>query len=377
MRGNVFFKAVDFAAGLFLIALLKTADFFTSLFKNKNAAPAGDILIIKFSALGDTLLLYPAIKALKEKYPDSKTVMIATKVNIEAARACGYIDEIHEFELKKAVSPSYMLSFVSALRMHRYLCAVDFDQWLRISAVLSYLSGASLRYGFRTKNQYRHYLYTDYITHTAETHEAELFMKLAGLAGASKDAETKLFFETDASDAAAAREFLGTCGVKGRYAVIHAGCGSHGFRREWPVEYYAEVISYLRDKGVAVVFSAGFGEERLAEKAASLAGVGLCLVKSMKLTNLAALIKGAAVFISGNTGIMHLAAACGTALIALHGPTDPAKWGPVSDRAVVLQGSVECVPCLYLGSEYGCDSRRCMESIPPAGVIDELKKIIK
>ena len=89
----------------------------------------------------------------------------------------------------------------------------------------------------------------------------------------------------------------------------------------------------------------------------------------------AAVLARARVMVCGNTGVMHLACAMNVPVVALHGPTDPRKWGPVSPSSVCLQSSLPCSPCLYLGFEYACPSNRCMRTIRPEAVITALRSI--
>jgi ADP-heptose:LPS heptosyltransferase len=82
--------------------------------------------------------------------------------------------------------------------------------------------------------------------------------------------------------------------------------------------------------------------------------------------------------VSGNTGVMHLAAGLGLPLLALHGPTDPVKWGPraLPGRARVLEAGIACSPCLFYGFDYGCPRRDCMEAIPQERVTTQVLELL-
>jgi len=71
---------------------------------------------------------------------------------------------------------------------------------------------------------------------------------------------------------------------------------------------------------------------------------------------------------------MHLAAASGTKVIALHGPTNSIKWGPYGEKHITINSSTDCSPCLYLGFEYKCHSNKCMQAITAEDVFDLVKK---
>ena len=82
----------------------------------------------------------------------------------------------------------------------------------------------------------------------------------------------------------------------------------------------------------------------------------VCLAGQTQVNQLAGLFAQADLVITGNCGPMHLAAAAGTPVIALHGPTNSVQWGPWTDEATCLTAGVPCSPCLNLGFEYACQA---------------------
>lgn len=377
MRGNKFFKFLDIAGGLLLQGILKISSLIIYPFRAVFSGKGKDFLIIKLSAMGDTILLLPVIKKLKKEFPGSRITMVVTKINSGVAQASGLADEVIIFDLKWLANPVKLFSFIARLQSLRVFCALDFDQWLRISPIIAFLSGAGKRIGFKTRGQFRHFLYTESVEHSAEKHEIDCFFDIItklGLNIGTQDRE--LFFETPSQDEIIAAEKIRQLGINGGYAVIHPGCGSHGRQRQWPEEKYVEIINYLRLKSIVPVISVGPGEDPVYEKIYSMAGGVLPSVRNEKLTVLASIIKNSSVFISGNTGVMHLAAAVKARVIGLHGPTDPAKWAPLGKNSTVISSCTECSPCLYLGSEYGCKGRACMEAISADEVIKHIEKSI-
>jgi ADP-heptose:LPS heptosyltransferase len=73
---------------------------------------------------------------------------------------------------------------------------------------------------------------------------------------------------------------------------------------------------------------------------------------------------------------MHAAAALNRPLIAIHGPTDPRRWGPRNKNSVVISKDLECRPCLYLGFEYGCKEKKCLNGIPDRAVFDAVDSFL-
>jgi ADP-heptose:LPS heptosyltransferase len=378
MRGNKFFKFIDIAAGITLLLLLKLVDMVIFPFRRAFKQLNNDFVVIKFSAMGDTVLLLPVLKKLKNEYPGSRITVVATEINRVVVENCRYVDEVMVFDLKWLVNPVKLAGFIYKLNSKKAATALDFDQWLRISPVIAFLSGAGKRIGFKTRGQFRHYLYTSSVAHSEGKHEIECFFDLIRVLGIGVTAEdTELFFDVPAEAQTKAEELLKHMGAGGRFAVIHPGCGAHGWQRQWPEEKYAKVVEYLENRGISAVVSVGKGEEPVYEKIRQQLGGGrLMAIKGESLQVLAALIRKSVLFISGNTGVMHLAAASGAVVIGLHGPTNPVKWGPLGKKSVIIKSGAGCSPCLYLGSEYKCRDRACMEGISADEVIKIIEKIL-
>jgi heptosyltransferase-1 len=118
------------------------------------------------------------------------------------------------------------------------------------------------------------------------------------------------------------------------FAILNPGAG-WGAKR-WPAERYGEVALGLAAQGLKSILNYGPGEEELAN-AAQAASQGAALAMSLNLTELIALTRRARLFIGGDTGPLHLAAALRVPVVAIYGPTDPARNGPYGTRRMVLR----------------------------------------
>ncbi|MDI6757794.1 MAG: glycosyltransferase family 9 protein, partial [Endomicrobiia bacterium] len=171
MRGNRLLKIIDFYIGVPLVWLL-------GFLCKKPATLDGafkKILLIKLSAMGDSVVLIPAVRALRKKFPDATITVICTKINKDIFQLCPYINKTIVFDVKKIINPFYSLKLFGK---EHYDAAIDFDQWLRVSPVLSFLSKAKIRLGFETDLQFRHYSYTHPVKHSKDRHELECFFDI-------------------------------------------------------------------------------------------------------------------------------------------------------------------------------------------------------
>jgi len=118
------------------------------------------------------------------------------------------------------------------------------------------------------------------------------------------------------------------------FVILNPGAG-WGAKR-WPAERYGEVARRLADEGVRSILNHGPGEEELV-RAATAASGGAARAMSCTITELIALTRRARLFIGGDTGPLHLAAALRVPVVAIYGPTDPARNGPYGTRSIVLR----------------------------------------
>ena len=158
-----------------------------------------------------------------------------------------------------------------------------------------------------------------------------------------------------------ARDFLNEMGRDSNRPVIaiHPEAGRRGEpRRRFPDDRLVSVADALVERyNAQIILTGAPSEVELAQQIASRTQSS-CVVAAGKtqINQLAALFANTAFVICGNCGPMHLAAAAGTPVVALHGPTNPSQWGPWGKGHTILHVDVPCSPCLNLGFEYGCSA---------------------
>ena len=375
MRGNKLAKYVDKFFGIPLLIL------FSFFRKEKNPIEKiQKILIIKLSALGDTILLLPVIKTLKENYPSSKIGMVVTEINKSIAEKCDYIDNIFEFKPEEFIkNPLKLLKFIKRIRREDFDIAIDADQWLRISAILSFLSGSKIRIGFKTEGQFKHFTFTDVVPHKRNQHEIECFFDLIKPLKLRKiDKTLELKIEED--KIIEAENILNSLGIQKneKFIIVHPEVPSHGFQRQWPLENFSKLIEEIIKKyNIKILITGTKNIEDFAKKMTEKNSEKIKSFLGAPIEIVSAIISKSLVLICNNTGIMHLACAIGTPVIALHGPTDPLKWGPLGNRDIIIKSDLRCSPCLYLGFEYGCLTNNCMKTIKVDKVMENVDRLLK
>ena len=180
--------------------------------------------------------------------------------------------------------------------------------------------------------------------------------------------------------------------------VVHAP--SMWRYKQWPVENFRVVVAALLSEGRQVVLTGGSSTAD-REKVAPLAALGqapqlLDACGRLDFAQLSTLLARAALYIGPDTSVTHLAAAAGVPLVALFGPTNPLRWGPIGSsgaeppferrslapqrrgRIILMQGPGDCVPCGRAGCEDHRDSvSECLEGISPQSVLAEADRLLR
>jgi ADP-heptose:LPS heptosyltransferase len=219
--------------------------------------------------------------------------------------------------------------------------------------------------------------------HFGDRHEVEYNLDLVKPLGVTPSAET-IKFPLSGNDLDFSRDFLKERGLapKSRYVVVHPG--HKGSALNWSPARYAEAIRQLAEmKGLRVVLTAGPEETPLVSQVtAFLQGIPsekrpILVIGELGLKQLAALYRGAACFLSGSTGTMHLAAAVGTPTVSLFCPipeTTPVRWGPWGNESTVLMPKPSGCPDCEKGK---CRQHDPMDNIAVADVLEAVRKYLK
>jgi len=300
------------------------------------------LLVVRLGSLGDIVHALPAVAALRDTFPQARLDWLVEQRWAELLELNPDVSNVFPVDTRAwrraPLSPATWRSLGALRRMlreARYDSAIDF-QGLYKSAVLARMSGAKQRIGFAksvAKEPGAARFYTVRVQPPTGIHVIDMNRALAREAGAG-ETPVRFALPTSAEDEAAVEEMLRTHHL-GEFVVLSPG-GGWGSKC-WPVERYAALHNALaRERGWRTVLNAGPGEEKLVGAFQAQARVTKPVHLTLTLRQLVALLKRAKVLVSGDTGPLHLAAALGTPVVGLYGPTDPVRNGPYGARAVVL-----------------------------------------
>jgi len=352
-RANKKLKFLDLFAGVPLIFILGVFR------KKKHFNPDSNIrniALLRTAAIGDTVLISAIIKDLKEAMPDVKITLFTGASNYEIGMIIG-ADRVIKLPITKVIKALFLCR-----ESGRFDVWIDFGQWPRYDALISYFSSADLKIGFKTGAQHRHYGYDITVNHSDEIHELENFRNLVRVL----DVKAGNYPVLDIMKPV----------VKNDNIIIHMfPGGSKAFLKEYPPENWIELIRYLNSKGILIELTGSPGDRLKIENFLNnftdrqnihnLAGL-------YDLKNTAEILSLSKLVISVDTGILHMASAMQCNLIGLFGPTSPHRWGPLNSNSAVLRSS-SCKECISLGFESKCTDNRCMRLIKPQEIINAIK----
>ena|SRR6185437_10131551 len=294
-------------------------------------------LVVRMSALGDIVHTLPAVHALRESFPAAR---IDWLVDEKWAPILAGNRDISNVITMNRGSWRNVIGIIAQLRRARYDVAIDFQSLYR-SAMIGWLSGASKRIGFDAQYSRERGASFFYTRHVRPRHAHKIEHNLELVESLGAQAEKIVFpLADDAQAAEEVRSILCANGVE-EYFVLSPGGGWTSKR--WPAERWGELARAVAQRyGWTSVVSFGPGEEGLAEAVLRGAGSPGPFVQRFNLKQLVPLLRRAKLLIAGDTGPLHVAAALGTPVIGLYGPTDPARNGPFSAvGAVVRKGGYE------------------------------------
>jgi heptosyltransferase I len=307
-------------------------------------------LLVRLGSMGDVIHAIPAASALRDTFPDSR---IDWLVEPRWARLLEGNSDLNEVIAVDRKSAGGIVTTVRKLRAAKYSCAIDF-QALYKSALLAFASGASRRIGFQSsyaREGLASRFYTDRLNPRG-AHKVEHNLTLAEAADARKSAPRFPLAVCPADEERVAHELAEH--KLGEYFVLNPGGGWRS--KCWPAERYGELHRNLAERhGWRGVVTFGPGEESLARRVVEAAGDPPPVPIALELGPLMALIRRAKFVVSADTGPLHLAAALGTPVVGLFGPTDPSRNGPYSSdpsRDIVLRNPRDCETTYRRGKDY-------------------------
>lgn len=334
------------------------------------------ILIIKPSSLGDVVHALPTVNRIRQRFPDAQISWLINDSLAPLLKHVAMIDKLIEFPRAEYSSPAHalrFLAFLRQLRARRFDLVIDLQGLFR-SGLMTWATGAPRRLGRSDAREGARFGYTEIVTvpdsqmpgtiprqvapakrGPGNIHAVDRYLLIAdylecpplpvsfplGRDDANRRAVDALLAPAPSVAEQAARGRLIAVNPSARWPT-----------KLWGDENFRALLGQLpRDRVVLT------GSNSEAAHVTAIASDCLNLAGKTSVMELVELLRRCAVLVTGDSGPMHLAAAVGTPVVAIFGPTDPVLTGPYGQGHVILRADVPCSPCL----KASCANPKTME----------------
>lgn len=337
---------------------------------NKN------VLIVKLSSMGDVIHTFPVACAIKKSAPDSRITWVVSDVYEELVRLSPYVDDVILFKrrkLGKIWTRAGTLEFgelIRAVRKTEYDAVLDLQGLLR-SAFVLFFARSPLKIGFSYAREMAPIFYNKKVASIGDdAHAIERYMSVLPALGIHDAGEVEYGLSVSEQDLEWARTVI----PKEPFVVINPN--SRWKTKRWDTQKFGKLSVELLAKYElrTVIIGSDEDKKRGAQVKAVVGAGAVDLTGSSGFGRLAAVLKLSQGLVTNDSGPMHLAVALKVPVVALFGPTNPARTGPHGGASLVLNHQESCAPCYKRSCPKGDE---CMEMITVPDVLtawDKLKK---
>ena len=341
-----------------------------------------DILIIKLSAIGDVVHSLPLLEVLRGRFPSARIDWVIEEAASGIVEGHPDLDELIVFPRKSWLNRcsrkrEYInvgketITFFRELRKREYDVVIDLQGLLK-SGVLTFFARGSRKIGLNGAREGSSLFVNEQVTFPGpEIHALDRYLFVAkhlGVAGPVWSGKIPVY-DTD-------KRYVDDLliGFEGNRALVAVNPMAKWESKLWDLERFACVADVINENlGAAVIFTGNESDRVAIDKIITgMRTKALNLAGKTNLKQLAYLYEKCTAVVSTDTGPMHMAAAMGSSVVAIFGPTSPLRTGPYGRKHRVVRVGLPCSPCF----KKSCDHMSCMKEITVEQVYDTVKEVI-
>lgn len=360
--------------------------FFSKRTDIKDKQPS-KILLIKFWGMGTILFASPTLRAIKNKFPNSKLTILTLPQNYIICKMLPAIDDVVCFDLKNVYLFIYnFFKTISIIKKEKFDSVIDLEFFANFSSIVTFFSGIENSIGFVSPKAWRKSFYKTNVSFCHDRHIIKIFLKIASALGADviddslQEEKLALIKHQDANfieqlfkkENIIKTDFLITLNINASLMCLN---------RRWPKENFVKLVDALiKNKRIKVVLIGGKEDVKYVSEfkksfAKSHQVINLC--GSIDIEQLIALLSNSNLFIGNDSGPLHISTILNIPTVSFFGPETPFLYGPPKlDKHSVFFRDIYCSPCLnvYNAKTSHCSDNQCLKGISFVEVLNLVKQ---
>jgi heptosyltransferase-2 len=382
-----YLRRLDKYLGFLLVAFLSTVKYFFRKKRCYDTPEINKILIIKFWGFGSIILAYDFFQAIRRKYPGAYICVLTLKQNSQAFELAGLIDEIIGIDIDNLFSFSHdIIKIILSLRKKAFDVSFDFEFTSRFSAIVSCLINARKSIGFQYDGVWRGRCFSETMHFQEDIRLRISYLKMLYFVEAETDeALAPLPLCIGNEQKAGVDNLLKALSLLTLKPLIgiNINAGELCLLRRWPKEYFVDLAQELiKLYSAQIIFIGSQDDFGYVDSAINLLpqeqqGNVYNFAGKVSLTQLAYLMAKFKLFISNDSGPLHLAAYLKIPTVSYFGPETPLIYGPQGEEDIVFYKNLNCSPCIRVKNykHASCNNNQdCLTQVKPGEVLNEIKR---
>jgi heptosyltransferase-1 len=337
-----------------------------------------NILIVKLSAIGDVIHTLPALAALRKIYPGAHITWVVEEASSDLVMDHPYLDHVIVSHRKQWMDDLRhgrigapfrdMNAFMRDLRSRPYDLVIDFHGLFK-SAVIVFLSAGTRKLGYDSMQELSGLFLNEKIPEDMNKHAVDRYLDFPRYLGADVG-EAGFLIPISEANRGRVEELLRANAIDSNDPFVAVNPVALWNTKLWQDEKFARLCDRITEELSFRIVLTGSNREDLARIQSLMKSSSINLGGKTTLRDLAYLYRRSSLLITTDSGPMHIAAAMGTPVVALFGPTDPTRTGPYGKGHMVIRKALSCSPCFLKE----CNSMQCMHDITVEEVFQSVKE---
>ncbi|MFH1824881.1 MAG: glycosyltransferase family 9 protein [Candidatus Firestonebacteria bacterium] len=348
-----------------------------------NKQRINKILIINLGGIGDMIVSIPFLRGLRKKYDKSKIVLLTISNSYRIINNLGYIDKAILMDYKTRDARTFNIKIIKQLMFVLSLRKEKFDMIINLRPLTNHMAALKMalifyliggKYWIGRDSEGLGFFYNIKIPEKRnfKKHEIDYHKELAERLAINVNDDARIKFEK--KNIIFANKFLKRNKIRKKDKLVMVNAESAMPIKIWPEYIYMQLMRELNKKInwkiIVITYKNIKTEEKIKEQFKNI-----IILNDKNIKNVASVIKRANVFITIDSGPMHIAASFNIPIVSIHGPIDPYLTGPniSKNKYIIIYNKVDCSPC----NRIKCNSMKCMKNIKTKEIISAAEELLK